>query len=98
MIDVCNRSVKCTPVVYISCTTNEQQRHASASIQCKDPLLSDTPCAEELENNIELLIHDQDLRQHHFPGKQNNAENGDEEEAYSRDEEGQHVFQSLSPD
>ena len=33
------------------------------------------------------------LQQH-----QNRAEDCDEEEAYSRDEEGQHVFQSLSPD
>ena len=29
---------------------------------------------------------------------QNRAEDLDEEEAYSRYEEGQHVFQSLSPD
>ena len=29
---------------------------------------------------------------------QNRAEDCDEEEVYSRDEEGQHVFQSLSPD
>ena len=47
---------------------------------------------------IKLLIYDQDLHQCHFPGEQNRAEDGDEEEVYSRDEEGQHVFQSLSPD
>ena len=66
---------------------------------CEDPLSSATPYAEELENDIDLLTHDQDLRQYRFSGgDQNRAEDGDEEEVYSRDEEGQHVFQSLSPD
>ena len=37
-----------------------------------------------------------DVRQCHFPGDQNRAEDRNGEEAYSRDEEGQHVFQSLS--
>ena len=41
---------------------NEQQRRASASIQCEDLFLSATPYAEELENIIDLLTHDQDLR------------------------------------
>ena len=44
------------------------------------------------------LIHGQDLRPFHFPGEQNHVEEGDEEEAFSHDKEGQHVFQSLSPD
>ena len=35
---------------------------------------SATPYTEELENNIELLIHDQDLRQHDFSGEQNRTE------------------------
>ena len=35
-------------------------------------------------------------RQSHFPGDQNRAEDRYEAEAYSRDKEGQHVFQSHS--
>ena len=59
--------------------SNDQQRPASASIRCKDPFSSATPYAEELEQNIDLLIHDQNIRQYHFPGDQNRAEDGDEE-------------------
>ena len=59
--------------------SNEQQRRASVSIMCKDPFSSATPYAEELEHNIDLLIHDQDIRQCHFPGEQNCAEDGNEE-------------------
>ena len=79
--------------------SNEQQRRASASIFCEDPFSSSTPYAEELEYNIEFLINRQDIRQCHFPGDQNSAEDCyEEEEAYNPNEEGQHVFQSLSPD
>ena len=35
--------------------SNEQQRRASASIFCEDPLSSSTPYAEELEYNIDFL-------------------------------------------
>ena len=59
---------------------------------------SSTPYAEELEYNIDFLIDHQDIRQCHFPGDQNRAEDRYEEEAYNPNEEGQHVFQSLSPD
>ena len=52
----------------------------------------------ELEHNIDFLINHQDIRQCHFPGDQNCAEDRYEEEACSRDEEGQYVYQSLSPD
>ena len=45
-----------------------------------------------------LLLDHQDIRQCHFPGDQNRAEDRYEEEAYNPNEEGQHVFQSLSPD
>ena len=45
-----------------------------------------------------FLIEHQDIRQCHFPGDQNRAEDRYEEEAYNPNEEGQHVFQSLSPD
>ena len=38
------------------------------------------------------------IRQCHFPGDQNRAEDRYEEEAYNLNEEGQHVFQSLSLD
>ena len=48
--------------------------------------------------NIDFLIDHQDIRQCHFPGDQNRAEDRYEEEAYNPNEEGQHVFQSLSPD
>ena len=48
--------------------------------------------------NIYFLIEHQDIRQCHFPGDQNRAEDRYEEEAYNPNEEGQHVFQSLSPD
>ena len=78
--------------------SNEQQRRASASIFCEDPFSSSTPYAEELEFNIDFLIDHQDIRQCHFPGDQNRAEDRYEEEAYNPNEEGQHVFQSLSPD
>ena len=44
---------------------------------------SGAPYAEELENNIDLLIHDQDIRQRRFPGDQNRAEGCYGEEAYS---------------
>ena len=71
---------------------------ASASIFCEDPFSSSTPYAEELEYNIDFLIDHQDIRQCHFPGDQNRAEDRYEEEAYNPNEEGQHVFQSLSPD
>ena len=56
-----NRNIlgKITKMINIS---NEQQRRASASIQCEDLFLSATPHAEELENIIDLLTHDQDLR------------------------------------
>ena len=53
---------------------------------------------KELEYNIDFLIEHQDIRQCHFPGDQNRAEDRYEEEAYNPNEEGQHVFQSLSPD
>ena len=39
----------------------------------------------------------QDIRQCRFPGDQNRAEDRYEEEVYNPNEEGQHVFQSLSP-
>ena len=78
--------------------SNDQQRCASASIFCEDPFSSSTPYAEELEYNIDFLIEHQDIRQCHFPGDQNRAEDRYEEEAYNPNEEGQHVFQSLSPD
>ena len=54
--------------------------------------------AEELEYNIDFLINHQDIRRCHFPGDQNRAEDRYEEEVYNPNEEGQHVFQSLSPD
>ena len=54
--------------------SNEQQRRASASILCEDPFSSATPYAEELEHNIDFLINHQDIRQCHFPGDQNRAE------------------------
>ena len=57
-----------------------------------------SPYAEELEYNIDFLINHQDIRQCHFLGDQNRAEDRYEEEAYNPNEEGQHVFQSLSPD
>ena len=50
------------------------------------------------EYNIDFLIDHQDIRQCHFPGDQNRAEDRYEEEAYNPNEEGQHVFQSLSLD
>ena len=78
--------------------SNDQQRLASASIFCEDPFSSSTPSAEELEYDIDFLIDHQDIRQCHFPGDQNRAEDRYEEEAYNPNEEGQHVFQSLSPD
>ena len=78
--------------------SNDQQRRASASIFCEDPFSSSTPYAEELEYNIDFLIEHQDIRQCHFPGDQNRAEDRYEEEAYNLNEEGQHVFQSLSLD
>ena len=78
--------------------SNDQQRCASASIFCEDPFSSSTPYAEELEYNIDFLIEHQDIRQCHFPGDQNRAEDRYEEEVYNPNEEGQHVFQSLSPD
>ena len=40
----------------------------------------------------------QDIRKCHFPGDQNRAEDRYEEEAHNPNEEGQYVFQSLSPD
>ena len=63
--------------------------------------------------NIDFLINHQDIRQCHFPGDQNRAEDRYEtmstynkykykEEAYdynyNPNEQGQRVFQSLSPD
>ena len=54
--------------------SNEQQRRFSASIQCEDPFSSVNLYAKELESNIDLLIHDQNIRQSHFPGDQNRAE------------------------
>ena len=54
--------------------SNERQRRASASIFCEDPFLSSTPYAEELEYNNDFLINHQDIRQCHFPGDQNRAE------------------------
>ena len=50
------------------------------------------------EYNIDFLIDHQDIRQRRFPGDQTRAEDRYEEEAYNPNEEGQHVFQSLSPD
>ena len=80
--------------------SNEQQRRASASILCEDPFSSTTQYTEELEHNIDFLIiiNHQDIRQCRFPGDQNRDEDRYEEEAYNPNEEGQHVFQSLSPD
>ena len=78
--------------------SNDQQRRTSASIFCEDPFSSSTPYAEELEYHIDFLIDHQDIRQWHFPGDQNRAEDRYEEEAYNLNEEGQHVFQSLSLD
>ena len=86
------------PITKLVNNSNDQQRCASASIFCEDPFSSSTPYAEELEYNIDFLIEHQDIRQCHFPGDQNRAEDRYEEEAYNPNEEGQHVFQSLSPD
>ena len=80
---------KITNMIDIS---NEQQRHASISVLYEDPFSSATPY-EELEHDIDLLIHHREISQCHLPGVQNRAEDRCEEEAYSRDEEGQHVFQ-----
>ena len=66
--------------------SNEQQRRASASILCEDPFSSATPYAEELEHNINFLIDHQDIRQCHFPGDQNRAEDRYEEEAHNPNE------------
>ena len=41
-----------------------------------------------------LIGHDQELRQNHFRGDQNRAEDRYEEEAYGRNEEGQHNLNS----
>ena len=78
--------------------SNDLQRRASASIFCEDPFLSSIPYAEELEYIIDFLIDHQDIRRRYFPGDQNRAEDRYEKEAYNPNEEGQHVFQSLSPD
>ncbi len=78
--------------------SNEQQRLASASIICEDLFSSSTPYAEELEHDIDFLINHQDIRQCHFSGDQNRAENRHEKEVHNPNEEGQYVFQSLSPD
>ena len=43
-------------------------------ILCKDPFSSAAPYAKEIEHNIDFLIHRQDIRQCHFPGDQNRAE------------------------
>ena len=51
-----------------------------------------TPYAEGLEYNIDFLIDHQDIRQCHFPGDQNRAEDCYQREAYNPNEEGQHVF------
>ena len=63
-------------------------------------LLTPSPYTVELKHkhNIDILINHQDIRQYRFPGDQNRAEDRYEEEAYNPNEEGQHVFQSLSPD
>ena len=60
-----NRNIlgKITKMINIS---NEQQRRASASIHCEDLFSSATPYAEELEQNIDLIIQDRDVRQCHF--------------------------------
>ena len=44
-----------------------------------------------------IIRYYQDVRQRHFPGKQNRSEDRYryEEEAYHRDEEDKHVFQTL---
>ena len=49
---------------------NEQRMRASASIRCEDPFSLGAPYAEELEHNVDILIHDQDIRQCPFPGDQ----------------------------
>ena len=67
--------------------SNEQQRRASASILCEDPLSSATPYAEELEHNIDFPINHQDIRLCHFPGDQSRPEDRYEEEVYSPNEE-----------
>ncbi len=46
---------------------------------------------------IKRYHYHQDIRQCRFPGDQNRAEDRYEEEVYNPNEEGQHVFQSLSP-
>ena len=51
-----------------------------------------------LSSDADFLIDNQDIRQCHFLGDQNRAEDRYEEEVYNPNEEGQHVFQSLSPD
>ncbi len=45
-----------------------------------------------------LIIRIFDIRQCHFPGDQNRAQDRYEEEAYNPNEEGQHVFKQLSQD
>ena len=68
-----------------------------ASILCEDSFSSATPYAEEpeTEHNIDFLTNHQDIRQCHFPGVQNRAEDRYEEEAHNPNEEGQHVFQAF---
>ena len=67
----------------VNSNSNDQQRRASASIFFEDPFSSSTPYAEELEYDIDFLISHQDIRQCHFPGDQNRAEDRYEKEAYN---------------
>ena len=57
-------------ITKIVSNSNEQQRRSSVSILCEDPFSSATPYAEELEHDIDLLAHRQDIHQFHLPGDQ----------------------------
>ena len=45
---------------------SEEQERASVSIYWEEPFFFASPYAEELEQNIDLIIQDRDIRQCHF--------------------------------
>ena len=69
---------------------------AASSYLCEKVFSSSTVQAEELEQNIDVILQDQDVRQRHHPGEQNRKEEYYGEDPSDDFHEKQYNIQSLS--
>ena len=62
--------------------SNSAQREATASGDCEEDFSSTSKLAEELEQNVDVLLLDQDVRQSQYAGSQLFEDVRSEQQAY----------------